>query len=606
MTEVIQGRFDLVPTQLALTAMRDNGYKNAAYALAELIDNAIQAGASNVEVLCSEREELVMQRVRRRVDQIGVLDNGSGMDKETLRIALQFGNGTRLQDRSGIGRFGMGLPNASISQCRKVEVLTWQSGIAEAIYSYIDLDEVDQGLMDEVPEPRRQAVPTSWIDAASGEPGESGTLVVWSNLDRCIWMTAKAVIDNSEFLIGRMYRRFIADRSAAIRLAAFMKNDPYIATIAKFAGINDPLYRTAPSSTPDPFSNSEMFDQYGDIWEHQETFDYHGERHKVITRFTIASEEARKRSETGQDAGRLPHGRHAARNVGISVVRAGREIELDQALVDPSEPRDRWWGIEVEFPPALDEIFGVTNNKQAARNLSDMLNISLEELADSEEMTPTEFLDQLTEQGDPRIGLIRLSKHIRDNLKAMRLLLRTQMRGDRRKRRHDGNAAEVRGTTATRQRQDEGYQGQSDLSEKRPDEERELELEQAIEEAGVPPGQAHDLAHRTIEDRLKYLFVESAIDTPAFFSVTPRAGAIMIKINTEHPVYTHLIEVLEQPEDQETRSAEGRLSNAQEGLKLLLEAWARYEDEQPEGPRRDAAMDTRSDWGRVARRFFAT
>ena len=160
--------------------MRDSGYKNAAYALAELIDNSIQAGASGVEVLCSEREELISQRVRRRVDQIAVLDNGSGMNAETLRIALQFGNGTRLEDRSGIGRFGMGLPNASISQCRKVEVWTWQSGIAEAIYSYIDLDDVDQGRMDEVPEPTHRAVPDNWIEAASSQPGVSGTLVVWS------------------------------------------------------------------------------------------------------------------------------------------------------------------------------------------------------------------------------------------------------------------------------------------------------------------------------------------------------------------------------------------------------------------------------------------
>ena len=220
-------------------------------------------------------------------------------------------------------------------------------------------------------------------------------------------------------------------------------------------------------------------------------------------------------------------------------------------------------------------------------------------------MTATQFLEHLEEQGDPRVGLIRLTERVRTDLNAMRRLLRIQMSGGRRRRRHDVNAAEVRGTTATRQRQDEGYQGRSDPDEGRPNEERTSELVEAIEEAGLPSGQAHDLAHRTIENRLKYVFVESAMDTPAFFSVAPRGGAIMVRINTEHPVYTHLIEVLEQG-DESTENAEGRLANAREGLRLLLEAWARYEDEQPEGPRRDAAMDTRSDWGRVARRFFAT
>ena len=33
-------------------------------------------------------------------------------------------------------------------------------------------------------------------------------------------------------------------------------------------------------------------------------------------------------------------------------------------------------------------------------------------------------------------------------------------------------------------------------------------------------------------------------------------------------------------------------------------AWARYEDEQPDGQRKNYAQDTRIDWGRIARRFL--
>lgn len=585
-------------------AMRDNGYKNAAYALAELIDNAIQAGASDVEILCSEREDRVTQRVRRRIDQIAVLDNGSGMDAETLRMALQFGNGTRLDDRSGMGRFGMGLPNASISQCRKVEVWTWQGGMENAIHCYIDLDDVDQGKMDEIPAAQAATVPSMWTDAASAKPGESGTLIVWSNLDRCVWMTARTIIEHSELLVGRMYRRFIADGRAAIRLVAFDRRSPRNPSIDKLAQVNDPIYRMAPASTPAPFSGTPMFDQYGDEhWEYHEIFEYNGERHDVVARFTVASEDARQRSETGLDAGSLPHGQHAKRNVGVSVVRADREIELSLALVNPSDPRERWWGIEIEFPPALDEIFGVTNNKQSARTLSDMLDTPLDSLLEDQQ-TSAEFFEQLAQEGDPRLGLIRLAERVRDNLRQMRRLVQTQMKGDSRRTRHTGDMAEVRGTTATRQLIEEGHRGASDAGEKRPPEEREQELETAmVEEAGVPYGQAHDLAHEVVEGGLKYVFVEASVDSPAFFSVTPRAGAIMLRLNTKHPVYEHLIEVLD-PE--ESGSAEERLANAREGIKLLLEAWARYEDEQPEGPRRDAAMDARSDWGRVARRFFET
>ncbi|MBE9618498.1 ATP-binding protein [Mycolicibacterium smegmatis] len=55
----VSASYDLVPTHLAVQAMRDNGYRNTAYAIAELIDNSIQAGATRVELLCRENEELV-------------------------------------------------------------------------------------------------------------------------------------------------------------------------------------------------------------------------------------------------------------------------------------------------------------------------------------------------------------------------------------------------------------------------------------------------------------------------------------------------------------------------------------------------------------------
>lgn len=104
---------EIIPPDLAVKAMRDSGYKNTAYALAELIDNSVQAEASDIEVFCIEERQLINERERRRIRQIAVLDNGNGMPPQTLRLALQFGNGMHLNDRSGIGRFGMGLPNSS-------------------------------------------------------------------------------------------------------------------------------------------------------------------------------------------------------------------------------------------------------------------------------------------------------------------------------------------------------------------------------------------------------------------------------------------------------------------------------------------------------------
>jgi len=78
-TEAVE-EIDIVPTSLAVKAMRDNGYKNAAYAIAELMDNSIQAEAKTVQLLCADRESQVDQRTRKRLYQVAVLDDGSGMN----------------------------------------------------------------------------------------------------------------------------------------------------------------------------------------------------------------------------------------------------------------------------------------------------------------------------------------------------------------------------------------------------------------------------------------------------------------------------------------------------------------------------------------------
>src|SRR5262245_18055480 len=110
---------EIIPPELAVRAMRDSGYRNTAYAIAELIDNSAQAGARNVDVICLQGYERVNERDRRRMTSIAVIDYAEGMPPHVLRLALLFGNGTHLTDRKGIGRFGMGLPNSSISQCRR-------------------------------------------------------------------------------------------------------------------------------------------------------------------------------------------------------------------------------------------------------------------------------------------------------------------------------------------------------------------------------------------------------------------------------------------------------------------------------------------------------
>ena len=599
-----QMNFDIVPPHLAVNAMRDNGYKNAGYALAELIDNSIQASARNVELLCSERSVQVVERVRRQVQRIAVLDDGCGMDATVLRMALQFGNGTHLNDRDGIGRFGMGLPSASISQCKRVDVWSWQGGVKNALYSYIDLGEVERQEMKQIPAPVPRQLPREWTKAAN-KVGKSGTLVVWSIIDRCTWTSANAIFKNSEFIIGRMYRRFLKDGRVSIRMASFLEDDPANPSSDQEVQLNDPMYLIVPSSCPAPYDKKQMFQKLpGDGWEYKKTIAYREQEHEVVCRFGYAREEARK----GVNPGAEPYGRHAARNVGVSIVRADRELELSQAWVIQYDPVERWWGVEIEFPPALDELFGVANNKQSARILDEIANMETANLREDGK-TLTQVREEMQEDGDPVALLLDFSSRIETNLRNVRNLLRVQTKGTR-KQRHDGEGditAEEHATNVTEERKKAGHRGVSDDDEGKPAKERMKELEEGLKENGLADEDASTLAARAIKDGLKYFFSTADIETPAFFSVKSKGSVLVITLNINHPAYRHLIEILDSdsvPENATAEDLRSRLKNSRDGLELLLCAWARYEDEQFEDERREETQDIRQDWGRMAKQFL--
>lgn len=592
-------RYDLVPTSLAVQAMRDNGYRNTAYAIAELIDNAIQAKASNVELLCCERQYFVKQRTRRNIHKVAVLDNGIGMDRNVLRAALQFGNGEHLNDRSGIGRFGMGLPSSSISQCRKVEVWTWQNGPDSALYSYIDLDSVESNAQTTVPEPEQRPIPSMWRTAGQAF-ASTGTLVVWSHLDRCLWKTALTIIKNSEYVIGRMYRRFIEKGDVSIRMASFVDDKPSEFEEDRFAEVNDPLYLMVPSSTPEPYDQKAMFRKDGDHWEIPHDIEYNGSRYRVTTRFTVAKEEARNQP----NAGAKPYGKHAKRNIGVSLMRAHRELDLDTSLAIKYDPRERWWGVEVEFPPGLDEIFGVTNNKQAARHFTEVA-LALESIL-TDANSIAELKEEMLEESDPRGPLIDIVYLIYRRLRDLRKLIKIQTKGIGTRGRHNTDTPEAQGTDVTRERQSEGYLGVSDDDEALPVEERTATLAKELEEAGLSREQAHELAARKIGEGIKYTFANADLEGRTFFTVKAVAGEIVIKLNVNHPAYEHLVEVLEESPDGELTQAQllDRLSRANRGLKLLLMAWARFEDEAYPDKRREDIQELRYEWGRYAAQFL--
>ncbi len=587
----------IIPPRLAITAMRDSGYKNTAYALAELVDNAAQAKADLIEVFSCEVWQEVNSRERRRISALAVLDNGCGMTALTLRRALQFGNGERLSDRSGMGRFGMGLPNSSVSQAGRVEVWTWQNGVTNALYSYLDVEEIEAG-MQAVPTPELREVPAMYL-GRSGGVGPTGTLVVWSKLDqrRLTWKTGKATLTHVARLGGRMYRKLIHGRSMNLRLVAF--DDRGAQTFEDFAAPNDPLYLTSPSITPPPFDNTPMFQRWG---EADQTFQIpaHNDTHTVTVRISWARSDTVP--EDRSDRGRKPYGRHAAGNVGVSIMRADRELDLDQGWAISYDPTERWWGVEVDFPPALDEIFGVTNNKQAATVFSQMVDFDWTQEQEEDESFLA-YKERLRDEGDPKVHLIDIADYIRTQLAEVRKKLAAQTKGLRTPRdRHDSLQPDDRASDKFKMRAKEGYTTDSDKESW--DSEAERALVKDLEGKDYSKDAAEQIAKAVSTRDRRTIFVESHSDSLAFFEVEQRPGGLTeIVFNTSHQAYSALMKALDDGvENASNGDLVERIQNASDTLRLLFAAWARYEIE--DLPNRQRIRLSRHEWGKMAEVFL--
>lgn len=158
-----------------LEALRGLGYSTAA-ALADIVDNSVSAGASEVRINFAWDGP---------VSRISVLDNGRGMDDAELENAMRLGDKSPLDERApgDLGRFGMGLKTASFSQCRRLTVASVKDG-GNACLRW-DLDALaarnDGGwLLFEGPSPGSE----SFLSPLA--VGKSGTLVLWERLDRIV------------------------------------------------------------------------------------------------------------------------------------------------------------------------------------------------------------------------------------------------------------------------------------------------------------------------------------------------------------------------------------------------------------------------------------
>src|SRR3984957_7858287 len=201
----VGGESSIVVLDRFIQATRDSGYKGTASAISELVDNSIQAGATRISISMGASAADGSISVR-------TSDNGCGMDPPTLRQSLRFGGSTRFGYRTGLGRYGMGLPNSSLSQARRLGVYTWQgagsgrnpSARDVRVYrSYLDVDEIVAGEMKEVPEPalaEGAEVPVTT---------RSGTVVIWESCDRLDYRRISTLVRKLHTELARRFRHFL-------------------------------------------------------------------------------------------------------------------------------------------------------------------------------------------------------------------------------------------------------------------------------------------------------------------------------------------------------------------------------------------------------------
>ncbi len=525
------------------------------------------------------------------------------MTPETLRKALQFGNGNRLNDRSGIGRFGMGLPNASISQAGRVDVWTWQNGPDNAYHSYLDVSEIEKGEMSLIPTPDQQSVPKEWSELSECI-GKTGTLVVWTKLDfhRLTWKSAKSTLSNTEQIAGRIYRRFIHDGKLRLRLLA-VKDDGSILSDHN-AQVVDPLYLLPSPNVPEPFKDRPMFEF---VHDDPVEIEYGGKTHTVHVRYSVALPETVE-AANGADRGRTPYGKHAQANMGVSVVRAGRELMLDKGWCNGYDPRERWWGAEVDFPPALDEIFGVTNNKQAATHFSELATIDWQQLAeDGEDFR--DVVNRLKEDEDPVGWLLELSDSLKRNLKQLLETVKAQAVGGRgsRKERHDQTDDATASANEAWTKRAKEKPIADDTAETSDDDLKALK-EDLQETNKYSEADAENLIELIKEKSLKVVFLEADFpDSFQLFNVQSKGGLTEITFNRKHPMFDAVfatVNTVDEDIDELTKEEVlERLLRAINASKLLFAAWARYEREA--GVDKARALErVRFDWGQMAASFL--
>lgn len=203
-----------------LESMRSIGYSLES-ALADLIDNSISAKAKHINIEFRPSEN----------PYIAIIDDGDGMTKDALESAMRHGSTNPLQNRHSddMGRYGLGLKTSSLSQCRRMTVISLRDG--ELCAYCWDLDVIAKRgswVMLELDASDITDVPHLDVLRSQGK----GTIVLWQNLDRLALGESSLdaalgqQMDLARSHLSLVFHRFISPESGRTRISLSINQNP--------------------------------------------------------------------------------------------------------------------------------------------------------------------------------------------------------------------------------------------------------------------------------------------------------------------------------------------------------------------------------------------
>ena len=229
-----QERINIPQADLLMGSMRSMGYSFEA-AIADVIDNSISAHATTVKLLFPSDPIAI--------PSVGILDDGDGMTNEVLFEAMRYGSTASelAREVDDLGRFGLGLKSASLSQCRKLTVVSIKNDATSAfMWDYNLIQRQKKWVVVEYDNTEIKKLPYVDILLKQGR----GTLVIWQDFDVLAKSSDGQVFDTLNELkevvydsVALVFHRYLS--ASAPKFSIYLNNqqvkpqDPFLETHKK-------------------------------------------------------------------------------------------------------------------------------------------------------------------------------------------------------------------------------------------------------------------------------------------------------------------------------------------------------------------------------------